>query len=82
MKYVAPSGIAASNLNNDSTCHHGMGLNVYKADEVRANVENKRAALDRLRRSFLGCKVLVVDEVSMVGSGMLKEIHSRLREIT
>ena len=48
VKYVAPSGIAASNLNNGSTCHHGMGLKVYDADEVRANVENKRATLDRL----------------------------------
>ena len=49
---------------------------------MRANVENKRATLDRLRRSFLGCKVLVVDEVSMVGCGMMREIDSRLREIT
>ena len=60
--YVAPSGIGASNLNNGSTCHHGMGLKVYDDDEVRANVENKRATMDCLRRSFLGCKVLVVDE--------------------
>ena len=28
VKYVAPSGIAASNLNNGSPCHHGMGLKV------------------------------------------------------
>ena len=26
VKYVAPCGIAASNLNNGSTCHHGMGF--------------------------------------------------------
>ena len=65
-----------------STCHHGMDLKVYDVDELRANVENKRAMLDRLRRSFVGCKVLVVDEVSMVGRGMLGEIDSDLREIT
>ena len=82
VKYVGWSGIAASNLNNGSTCHHRMCLKVYDADKVRANVENKRATLDRLCRSFLGCKVLVVDKVSMVGCGMPREINSRLREIT
>ena len=73
MKYAAPSGIAASNLNNDSTWHHVMGLKVYNANKVRANVDDKGATSDCLRCSFLGCKVLEVDEVSMVGCGMLRE---------
>ena len=81
VKYVAPCAIAVKNLNNGSTCHHGMGLKVYDTDEVDADVENKRATFDRLRRSFAGCKVLVVDEVSMVGCGMLREIDAHLREI-
>ena len=74
VKYMAPSGIAASNLNDGSTCHHGMGLKVHNANEVRANVDKKGATSDRSRRFFLGCKVLVVDEVSMVCCGMLREI--------
>ena len=81
MKYVGPSNIAASNLNNGSTRHHGMGLKVYESDEVHANVESKRATLDRLQRSFARCNVLVVEEASMVGCAMLREIDARLREI-
>ena len=39
------------------------------------------AKLHRLRKRFEGCKVLIVDEVSMVGCCMLRDIHSRLCEI-
>ena len=41
----------------------------------------RKAKLHRLRKLFEGCKVLIVDEVSMVGCRMLRDIHSLLCEI-
>ena len=43
--------------------------------------ESGKAKLHRLRKPFERCKVLIVDEVSMVGCRMLRDIHSRLCEM-
>ena len=43
--------------------------------------KSDKAKLHRLRKLFEGCKVSIVDEVSMVGCRMLRDIHSRLCEI-
>ena len=43
--------------------------------------ESDKAKLHRLRKLFEGSKVLIVDEVSMVGCRMPRDIHSRFCEI-
>ena len=48
---------------------------------MSVNVENKRITSDRLRRSFAGCNLLVVVQISMVRCGILREIDARLHEI-
>ena len=81
VRFVAPSGIAASNLAKGSTIHHASGLAVFDGDSDKLQCESDKAKLHRLRKLFEGCKVLMVDEVSMVGCRMLRDIHSRLCEI-
>ena len=81
VRFVAPSGIAASNLAKGSTIHHALGLAVFDGDSETLQCESDKAKLHRLRKLFEGCKVLIVDEVSMVGCRMLRDIHSRLCEI-
>ena len=48
-----------------------------QAGAVRRALKYARETLHRLRKLFEGCKVLIVDEVSMVGCRMLRDIHSR-----
>ena len=81
MRFVAPSGIAGSNLAKRSTIHHALGLPVFDGDSETLQCESDKAKLHRLRKPFEACKVLIVDEVSMVGCRMLRDIHSRLYEI-
>ena len=81
VRFVAPSGIAASNLAKGSTINHALGLGVFDGDSETLQSESDKAKLHRLRKLFEGGKVLIVDEVSMVGCRMLRDIHSRLCEI-
>ena len=81
VRFVAPSGIAASNLAKGSTIHHALGLGIFDGDSETTQFESDTANLHRLRKFFEGHKVLIVDEVSMVGCRMLQDIHSRLCEI-
>ena len=81
VRFVAPSGIASSNLARGSTIHHALGLPVFDGDSETLQCESEKAKLHRLRKLSEGCKVLIVDEVSMVGFRMLRDIHSRLCEI-
>ena len=81
IRFLAPSGIAASNLRRGSTCHHGLGLRVADGDGAHALSDSTAATMHHLRRRWQGCRVVVIDEVSMVGCSMLREIHSRLCDI-
>jgi hypothetical protein len=83
VKFVAPTGIAASNLPSGSTCHHGLGLSFVDEDCGKgARNSRKDAALPAICEKFRYCRVVVVDEVSMVGFGMLCQIDRQLRRIT
>ena len=78
VRFVAPSGIAASNLAKGSAIHHALGLAVFDEDSDTVQCESGKANLHRSRKLSEGCKVLIVDEVSVVGCRMLRDIHSRL----
>ena len=80
VRFVAPSGIAASNLAKRSTNHHAFGPCCFR-DSDTLQCESDKAKLNLLRKPFEGCKVLIVDEVSMVACRMLRDIHSRRCEI-
>ena len=81
VRFVAPSEIAASNLAKVSTIHHALGPAVFDGDSETLQCESDKAKVHRLRKLFEGGKVLIVDEVSMVGCRMLRDIQSRLCEI-
>ena len=68
-------------LAKGSTIHHALGLAVFDGDTDTVQCGSGKAKLHRLRKLFEGCKVLIVDEVSMVGCRMLRDIRSRLCEI-
>jgi hypothetical protein len=69
VRFMAPSGIAASNLRGGSTCHHGVGLSVFSetsGQEGFHGESDNKDLIHRLRQEFKGCKVLVIDEMSMI----------------
>ena len=70
--FVAPLWIVASNLAKGSTIDHALRLTVFDGESDMAQFEIDKAKLHRLCKSFEECKVLVVDEVSVVGCRMLQ----------
>jgi hypothetical protein len=76
---AAPTGIAAFNIGG-TTIHHLFRLPVEK----RGNLEFqplRGAALNAVRSSFTGVKLLIIDEVSMVSSKIFDLLNSRLNQI-
>ncbi len=85
MMCIAPTGVAAANLQQGSTCHHAVALTVYSGDSSEGAVDfvaENKDVLHRMRQRFKGCKVVVIDEASMVRCEMLRDIDRRLRQIT
>ena len=81
VRFMAPSGVAAQNLFRGSTCHHGVGLTVYDKELKEQFTSDSRDKLYRLRQDFEHCKVLVIDEMSMLTCKMLREIDQRMRVV-
>ena len=84
---IAPTGVAAANLVQGSTCHHAVALTVY-GDAANGGdvpgfdfyVEDKDV-LHRMRLRFQSCRVVIIDEASMVRCEMLRDIDRRLRQV-
>ena len=64
-----------------STINRALGLAVFDGDSDTLQCQSDKAKLHRLRKLFGGCKILIVDEVSIVGCRMLWDIHSWFSEI-
>jgi len=79
--FMAPSGVAAANLPQGSTCHHGVGL-AFGAEDGSRHVDTKKSFLDgrRLWAALENVRVLFIDEVSMVNHAMLHQMDMKLRE--
>ena len=73
---TAPTGIAALNIEG-MTIHSALSL-VTSKTSFQALSPEKLSTL-RLRLSKL--KLLIIDEISMVGSNLLLQIHKRLQQI-
>ena len=73
----APTGVAAFNIGG-MTLHSALMLGRSKFGEYQSLSHDKANTL-RLKLSKL--KLLIIDEVSMVGCNMLLDIHKRLNEI-
>ena len=74
---TAPTGVAAFNVGG-VTLHSALLLGCNKFHGYKPLTADK---LNTLRSRLMSLKLLIIDEVSMVGSNMLLEIHKRLQEI-
>ena len=74
---TAPTGVAAFNIGG-MTLHSALLLGCNKFQGYKPLTADK---LNTLRSRLMSLQLLIIDEVSMVGSNMLLEIHKRLQEI-
>ena len=74
---TAPTGVAAFNIGG-MTLHSALFLNVGRFGGYQP-LSSER--LNLLRTTISSLLLLIIDEVSMVGSNMLLEIHRRLQQI-
>ena len=74
---TAPTGVAAFNING-MTLHSAFLLGRSKYNGFQPLSHDK---LNTLRTKLSKLMLVIIDEVSMVGSNMLLEIHKRLQQI-
>ena len=74
---TAPTGVAAFNIGG-MTLHSALLLGCNKFHGYKALTTD---TLNTLKSRLGSLQLLIIDEVSMVGSNMLLEIHRRLQEI-
>ena len=74
---AAPTGVAAFNING-MTLHSAYLLGCSKYSGFQPLSHDR---LNTLRTKLARLMFLIIDEVSMVGSNMLLEIHKRLQQI-
>uniref|UniRef100_A0ABD2WVZ8 ATP-dependent DNA helicase n=1 Tax=Trichogramma kaykai TaxID=54128 RepID=A0ABD2WVZ8_9HYME len=74
----APSGKAAY-LIGGITCHHAFALPVTKNGQKMKPLSEDIASTIRCNFQFI--KLIIIDEISMVGSNMFHKIDTRLRQI-
>ena len=77
IKTCAPSGTAA-NLINGYTIH--SLLNIYPSSKELPKISGKRLA--DLQKKFEKVKIICIDEKSMIGQMLFKQIDQRLRQAT
>ena len=77
IQLVAPTGTAAFNING-RTIHSLLALPVPLSNDLP---ELSPAALANLQERLDGLRLLVVDEMSMIGRRFLGALDSRLREV-
>ncbi|KAL7307813.1 hypothetical protein TKK_0000133 [Trichogramma kaykai] len=74
----APSGKAAY-LIGGVTCHHAFALPINQCGQPMKALSEDIASTIRCNFQFI--KLIIIDEISMVGSNMFYEIDTRLRQI-
>ena len=74
---MAPTGKAAY-LIRGNTLHSALKIPVNQKLQYKSLDTD---SLNTLRMQMIGVKYIFIDEVSMVGSGMLNFVHKRLQEI-
>ena len=73
---TAPTGVAAFNIQG-MTVHSALLLGTSKFT-TQPLTQDK---LNTLRTKLSNLQLLIIDEVSMVGSNMLLQIHKRLQQL-
>ena len=73
---MAPTGVAAINIDG-TTINTALAIPVLTGDNVPPMSDQKRT---QMRLSLSELKLIVIDEISMVGNITLLHIHQRLKE--
>ena len=73
---TAPTGVAAFNIHG-MTVHSALLLNTSKFSHQPLTQDR----LSTLRTKLSNLQLLIIDEISMVGSNMLLQIHKRLQQL-
>ena len=76
---AAPTGVAAFNVGG-STLHSAFALKVEKKGKAINQKLNARQ-LSTLKDKLRNCQLVIIDEVSMVGSRILADVHHRLNQV-
>ena len=74
---MAPTGVAAINIDG-TTINTALSIPKETGDNVPAMSDQKKT---QLRLSLSDLKLIIIDEISMVGNTTLLHIHQRLKEI-
>ena len=74
---IAPTGVAAINIDG-TTINTALAIPVQTGDNVPAISDQKKT---QMRLSLSELKLIIIDEISMVGNITLLHIHQRLKEI-
>ena len=74
---MAPTGVAAINING-TTINTALGIPKETGANLKPLTDQNRT---NMRLFFSELKLIIIDEISMVGNTTLLHIHQRLREI-
>ena len=74
---MAPTGVAAINIDG-TTINTALAIPKETGDHLPAMSDQKKT---QLRLSLVDLKVIIIDEISMVGNTTLLHVHQRLKEI-
>ena len=74
---MAPTGVAAINIDG-TTINTALPIPKETGDNLPAMSDQKKT---QLRLTLVDLKLIIIDEISMVGNTTLLHIHQRLKEI-
>ena len=74
---MAPTGVAAINIDG-TTINTALAIPKETGDNLPAMSDQKKT---QLRLSLVDLKLIIIDEISMVGNTTLLHVHQRLKEI-
>lgn len=74
---MAPTGVSAINING-TTINTALAIPQQTSDNLPAMSDQKKT---QLRLSFSELKLIIIDEISMVGNITLLHIHQRLQQV-
>ena len=74
---TGPTGMSAYNIGG-TTVHSALGLNVSQNNRVSRMSESTR---NTIRSKLWHLKLIIIDEVSMIGSSTLRKIDNQLKQI-
>ena len=85
VKILSPTGAAATQFSGGQTIHKGLHISICRKKNSSLHdrqqvTELSDDSVDRLQQELQDVRLLIIDEKSMMGLGMLRKIDVRLKE--